>query len=82
VRFDAQTGLIQWMEMQRYKQARDEAKTSERFEALEWVPYHGVRIPSRGALTWMDEGTPWLVMTVEDVAYNVDVSPHLRADGR
>ena len=34
-----------------------------------------MRLPSRVAVTWQDEGTPWLVMTVEDAAYNVDVPP-------
>jgi hypothetical protein len=82
VRFDAETGLIRWMEMRRYKQATDTTMTPERFEALEWQTFHGMRIPSRGALTWMDEGTPWLVMTVEDVAYNVDVSESIRTSAR
>jgi hypothetical protein len=81
VRFDAESGLIVWMEMLRYKQARDEAKTQERFEARSWQTVHGLQIPSQGALTWMDEGTPWLVMTVEDVAYNVDVSQYIRTAG-
>jgi hypothetical protein len=29
----------------------------------------------------MDEATPWLVMTVEDVAYNVDVSQYIWTAG-
>jgi hypothetical protein len=26
-----------------------------------------------GAVTWLDEATPWAVFTVEDVVYNADV---------
>jgi hypothetical protein len=33
------------------------------------------------AATWMDEGKPWAVFTLEDVAYNVDVSEYIRASG-
>ncbi len=80
--FDEATGLIRWMEALRYRGARDEAKIPWRFEPLGWQTFHGLRIPSLGAVTWMDQGTPWLVMTLEDVVYNVDVSQYLRASGR
>ena len=38
-------------------------------------------IPSPAAVTWADEGTPWLVVNLEEVAYNVDVSDYIRAQG-
>lgn len=34
-----------------------------------------------GAAIWMDDGKPWAVFTVEDVAYNVDVKEYIRAKG-
>ena len=38
-------------------------------------------IPSPAATTWLDEGTPWAVWTIEDVVYNVDVSEYIKARG-
>jgi hypothetical protein len=81
VAFDEQTGLIRSMESLRYHTPSDETKVTERFQPLGWQTFHGIRIPSSGALTWLDEGTPWLVVTLEDVAYNVDVSEYLRSRG-
>src|SRR5207249_10855060 len=40
-----------------------------------------VRVRTAAAATWLDQGTPWLVVTVEDVAYNVDVSEYIRSSG-
>ena len=79
--FDPDTGLLWTMEAMRYKEATNEAKTPWRLEALEWQKFHGIMIPSVGAVTWEDEGTPWLVVTLEDVAYNVDVAETIRARG-
>ncbi len=79
--FDEATGLVRSMEALRYRGARDEAKIPWRFEPLGWQTFHDLRIPSPGAVTWMDEGSPWLVITIESVAYNVDFSPDLRAPG-
>lgn len=81
VAFDPQTGLIRTMEAMRYREATDEVKTPWRNEPLGWQAFHGVRIPSPAATTWLDEGTPWAVWTIEDVAYNVDVSEYVRARG-
>ncbi len=79
--FDRETGLIRTMEAMRYREATDEAKIPWRLEPLGWQTFHGIMIPSPAAVTWLDEGTPWLVVTIEDVAYNVDVSEYVRARG-
>ena len=81
VTFDPQTGLIRTMEAMRYREATDEAKIPWRNEPLGWQTFHGIKIPSPAALTWLDEGTPWSVWTIEDVAYNVDVSEYIRMRG-
>jgi hypothetical protein len=81
VAFDPQTGLIRTMEAMRYREATDEAKIPWSNEPLGWQAFHGVKIPSPAATTWLDEGTPWAVWTIEDVAYNVDVSEYVRARG-
>ena len=79
--FDVQTGLIQSMEAMRYREADDAAKIPWRLEPVAWEAYHGILIPSRSTVTWGDEGTPWLVVDIDDVAYNVDVDDYIRAKG-
>ncbi|MCJ7620414.1 MAG: hypothetical protein MUP64_09385 [Anaerolineae bacterium] len=79
VTFDPQTGLIRTMEAMRYREATDEAKTRWTLEPLGWKTFHGVLIPSPAAVTWHDDGTPWLVIEVEEVAYNVDVEEYITA---
>jgi hypothetical protein len=79
--FDDGTGLLQRLEALRYRSATDAAKILWRIEPLGWRTFDGMRLPTSVALTWQDEGTPWLVMAVENVAYNVDVSAHIRASG-
>lgn len=81
VTFDPQTGLIRTMEAMRYREATDEARIPWRNEMLGWQTFHGVKVPSPAATTWLDEETPWAVWTIEDVAYNVDVSEYIRAGG-
>jgi hypothetical protein len=79
--FDEQTGLLRRLEAMRYRSATDTAKIPWQIEASGWQTFNGLRVPSGAAVTWMDEGTPWLVMTLEDVAYNVDVSQYVRSSG-
>jgi hypothetical protein len=79
VTFDAHTGLIRSMEAMRWREATDEEKIPWLLEPVAWETFHGIMIPSPAAVTWLDEGTPWLVWTVEDVAYNVDVAGYIRA---
>ena len=81
VTFDPQTGLIASMEAMRWKDAGSEAKSRWMLEPLGWQRFHGMLIPSPAAATWEDEGQPWLVMTVEDIAYNVDITEYIRARG-
>jgi hypothetical protein len=79
--FDPQTGLLLTLEAMRYKEPTSEAKTLWRNEPLGWRTFHGIKIPSPAAVTWLDERTPWSVWTIEDVAYNVDVTEYIRARG-
>jgi hypothetical protein len=81
VSFDPETGLIRSMEAMRYREATDVEKIPWLLEPLRWEIFHGMMIPSLATATWLDEGTPWLVWTVEDLAYNVDVSDYIRARG-
>lgn len=81
VAFDQETGLIDWMEAMRYREADDEEKIPWHLEAETWKAFHGLLAPGRASVTWADEGTPWLVLDVEDVVYNVDVSEYIRSRG-
>lgn len=80
--FDPQTGLLTSMEALRYQEASDTEKTPWLLEPLAWDTYHGILIPSHSQVTWADEGTPWLIVEVEDIAFNVDVSSYIRAKGQ
>ena len=81
VSFDPETGLIRMMEAMRYREATDEEKIPWRLEPLGWQTFHGMMIPSPATVTWLDEGTPWLVVTIGDVVYNVDVADYIRDKG-
>ena len=81
VYFDANTGLITHMEAMRFKQAADEEKTAWRLDFLNWGTFDGILIPSSSTITWADEGTPWLVINIEDIAYNVDMADYMRSTG-
>ena len=81
VTFDPETGLIRAMEALRYREATDEVRTPWRNEPLDWREFHGIAVPSPAATTWLDEGTPWAVWTVEEIVYNADVSEYIRASG-
>ena len=81
VRFDSDTGLLTSMEALRYKDAAAGEKTPWRFDVLAWREFEGMRLPSRGAVTWLDEGSPWLTVELDDVKYNVDVATYIRQSG-
>lgn len=79
--FNPETGLLEHMTALRYKEADSEQKIPWQLDILDWGRYQGFLLPSRAAVTWMDEDTPWLIMEMEDVAFNVDVSDYIRAEG-
>ncbi|HEY53691.1 MAG TPA: hypothetical protein G4N94_09565, partial [Caldilineae bacterium] len=81
VAFDPETGLLLKLEAMRWKEPGSEAKTLWRNEPLGWQRFSGTLVPSPAATTWLDEGSPWAVWTIEDVAYNVDVSDYIQARG-
>lgn len=81
VRFDPDTGLITWFESMRYQGVDSPAKTLWLNHMRDWNERNGRPFAQTGALTWMDDGRPWAIFTVEDVVYNVDVQEYLRAKG-
>lgn len=81
VRFDADSGLLTAMETMRWKGAEADAPTRWTLAVTRWTTFDGLRVPAVGTATWADEGVPWLVMTVEDIAYNADIDDYIRARG-
>ncbi|MBE0698864.1 MAG: hypothetical protein IH586_18245 [Anaerolineaceae bacterium] len=48
-----------------------------RFDLFEWKRFHDLLIPTEITVAWGEAGSPWLYMTVDGVAYNVNVSDQL-----
>lgn len=82
VRFDPATGLIDKMEAMRYRDAGTQAKK------ILWITQNvgdtkiaGTNIPAVGSATWLDQGKPWAIFTLEAVVYNVDISTYIQQKG-
>jgi Family of unknown function (DUF6544) len=88
IRFDPDTGLFTWFESMRYHGETSRSKTLWLNQSVKWgtldgsSPLGGRPFPTVGAVTWMDDGKPWAVLTIEDVVYNVDVKDYIRARGQ
>jgi hypothetical protein len=80
-RFDPQTGLLDYLEAMRYREADDPKRILWISEAQEWQDLDGFTTATRGAVTWFDQGRHWAVFGIEEVVYNVDVSEYVRAKG-
>ena len=78
VRFDPETGLPNLMGSMRYKGQDSEEKTLWLNEAFNWKALEGKFIPTKGAATWLDEGRPWAIFSVDEVVYNTEVESALR----
>jgi len=83
VRFNPQTGLIDTMEAMRYREAgagKSKILWITRNEPGNTLP--DTKISAVGSATWLDQGGPWAYFTLEETAYNVDVSEYIRARGQ
>ena len=81
VTFDPETGLISRMEAMRWKEADSPEKTLWILDVLRWETVDGRPLLVESQVTWADDGKPWLVITVEDIVYDVDVSQYIRQRG-
>jgi hypothetical protein len=81
VRFNPDTGLLQFTESMRYRDAEGGEKILWINEAEEWGRINSELFPVTGAVTWFDQGTPWAIFQVEEVVYNSDVTEYIRAEG-
>jgi hypothetical protein len=80
VRFEPSTGRLQLMEAMRYKSATGR-KTLWINAVRGWTMLGGQPIPASGSSIWLDDGRPWAEFTVEDAAYNVEVSTYIETSG-
>lgn len=81
VRFDPETGLIQLFESMRYKGENTPQKTLWINESLAWGDLNGTPTLLEAAVTWLDDGRPWAIFTVEEIIYNSDVKTYIRETG-
>ena len=81
VKFDPETGLMLYAEVMRYRDAADEEKILWQISQLGWKEMGGMMIPSPMTAMWEDEGSPWLVLDLEELVLNPDVSETIRASG-
>lgn len=81
VRFDPKTHLPQLFESMRYRDPADEAKILWLNEALQWGSVNDTPTLITSAVTWFDERTPWITLTIDNIVYNRDVSEYVRANG-
>jgi hypothetical protein len=71
VRFDPLTGLLRFTEVMRYR-GKEPSK-------ILWITE--VRPDGTSSATWLDQGSPWLMLRIEDVVYNSPVNVSLSAKG-
>ncbi|MFO7777113.1 MAG: DUF6544 family protein [Nitriliruptoraceae bacterium] len=73
-RFDPDTGLLRLLESMRFKGEDDDARTLWINEVVDWSQLDGQLQPVETALTWFDEGSPWAVLTTEQVSTGLDLT--------
>lgn len=81
VRFDEQSGMPLYLTSMRYKDAASERKSLWINDLRDWGEIDGHPVPTVAAVTWYEDGSPWGVLEVEEVALNVDVSEYVRSQG-
>lgn len=74
VRFNPQTGLVDLMEVMRFKKPTDKQKTL-------WITSSS-KGGSLSYATWLDDGKPWAEISLEKVVFNVNVSEYIRVRGQ
>ena len=73
-RFDPDTGLLQLLESMRFKGEDDATRTLWLNEVTAWSELDGQLQPIETAVTWFDEGSPWAVLTTEQVVYDLELT--------
>jgi hypothetical protein len=74
VRFNPQTGLVDTMEVMRFKAPNDKNKVL-------WITSSS-EDRSVSYATWLDAGKPWAALELEQIVFNADVSEYVRVRGQ
>ena len=80
VRFNPHTGMIETMRYREAGEGKSKILWITRNEPGNTLP--GMKISAVGSATWLDQGSPWAYFSLEETAYNVDVSEYIRARGQ
>lgn len=81
VRFNPETGFVEWFEAMRYHDSKSPLKVLWMNRPTEFKEVDGLWKFISGSVTWMDDGKPWAVFSVEDILLNADVSQYVRQKG-
>ena len=82
MRFNPETGLLDSMEVMRFRDSGPQAKKILWITRnMEGKKIEGTQLDAIGSATWLDQGKPWAIFTLEEVNYNVDVSKYIRQKG-
>lgn len=81
VRFDGASGLPRFLESMRFKDQDSERESLWINELREWGSVEGHTVPVVAAVTWYEDGRPWTVLEVEDIAYDLEVDEYIRVRG-
>jgi hypothetical protein len=81
VRFDPETGFVEWFEAMRFQGSKSPAKILWLNHVTETEKNKDLMSFKTGSVTWMNDGKPWAYFTVENIALNVDVNTYVRQKG-
>jgi hypothetical protein len=82
MRFNPETGLLDSMEAMRFRDSGPQArKILWITRNVEGKKIEGTQLDAIGSATWLDQGKPWAIFTLEEVNYNVDISKYIRQKG-
>jgi hypothetical protein len=82
VRFDPETSLIDLMEAMHCRDAGQELhKILWITKSIDGATIDGTNLSAIGSATWLDQGKPREVFTLEEAKYNVDVSKYILQKG-
>jgi hypothetical protein len=82
MRFNPDTGLLDSMEAMRYRDSGPNAKKVLWItRSIDGKKIQGTKLDAVGSATWLDQGIPWAVFTLEEVKYNVDVTEYILQKG-
>lgn len=81
VRFNPDSGLIDWFESMRYHGESSTEKVLWLNRTSLWEMRNGKPALKTGEAIWMDDGKPWAIFTLEELVLNVDVGEYIRSKG-